>query len=390
MKKQQDADIIKEREEEIASFLEELKLCKDPRSKQGRSYTLAEIILLVLCAQICGFESLREYEMYGKMKLELLKRFLPFRQGVPSKSTISRVLSLFEPEYLEALLVRWMERIIQSHTAQKQIAIDGKTHRGTRTSKEEKLHLVSAYGVDSGLVLAQKKVSAKSNEVTAIPVLLDALHLAGQIVSIDAMGCQQFIADKIREKKADYVLALKGNQGQLHEEVALYFSKTHHLTACKQYETLDKGHGRFERRCCYATDNVSWLVHRRKWRDLKTIVMVESCCIQQQKKTREIRYFISSLPADPAVLLRSVRAHWGIESLHWCLDVIFREDDRVLWNRNFARNESTIRKLALNLLKKFQGISEYSSGKAKVALKTLRKLLVGSNDSFEKLILGTA
>ena len=218
-------------------------------------YSLAEIFLLVLCAQICGFESLREYEMYGETKLNLLRKFLPYRQGSPSKSTIARILSVFKPKILEQLFIGWMARIVGSNENQRQIAIDGKAHRGT-SHEEEKLHLVQAYGVDNGLVLGQDKVADKSNEITAIPVLLDAMQVTGQIITIDAMGTQKAIAEKIREKKADYILALKGNQGQLHEDIQLYFQEAGHLSACNQYEDVDKGHGRFKIRRCYVPNSI--------------------------------------------------------------------------------------------------------------------------------------
>lgn len=386
MIRKQSAEVLEEREEEISNFLQEIKEVQEIRSNRGRSYSLAEIFLLVLCAQLCGFESLREYEMYGEMKLPLLRKFLPYKKGHPSKSTIARVLSLFKPTCIELVLKRWMERIVSSCADQKQIAIDGKRHRGAQTSEEEGLHLVSAYGVESGLVLAQEKVANKSNEITAIPELLDALHIKGQIVTIDAMGCQKEIAKKIIAQKADYILALKGNQGQLHEDIAVYFNHTAHLKNCAQYEDLDKGHGRFETRRCYVTDQIKWLDNKEQWAGLKSIVAVESVCIIKGEETRETRFF-SSLPPAPKLSLRSVRAHWGIESMHWCLDVIFREDDRIIWNRNFAQNESIIRRLALNFLKKFQEICQYRIGNAKVALKTLRKILIGNNLDMEKLIM---
>lgn len=382
-------DVLEEREEEISYFLQEIKDVKEVRSSQGRSYSLAEIFLLVLCAQLCGFESLREYEMYGEMKLPLLRKFLPYKKGYPSKSTIARVLSLFKPKCIEMVLMKWMERIVSNYEGQKQIAIDGKRHRGAQTSVEEGLHLVNAYGVESGLVLAQEKVATKSNEITAIPELLDALHIKGQIVTIDAMGCQKEITKKIIEQKADYILALKGNQGHLHEDIAVYFNNEKHLNNSAQYEDLDKGHGRFETRRCYATDQIKWLANKEQWAGLKSILAVESVCLIKGKETRETRFFISSLAPDPKILLRSVRAHWGIESMHWCLDVIFREDDRVIWNRNFAQNEAIIRRLALNFLKKFQEICHYRIGNAKVALKTLRKILIGNDTDMEKLIMAT-
>lgn len=239
--------ILIEREAEISKFLNEFSEVQDPRSKRGRSFSLAELFLVVLCAQICGFESLREYSAYGKMKLKLLRKFLPYKHGSPSKSTIARILCLWDPACLEALLLKWMSCIVKSSEDQKHIAIDGKAHRGMQAEKEEdKLHLVHAFAVESGMLLGQEKVAEKSNEITAMPKLLDALYIEKQIVTIDAMGCQKEIAKKIREKKADYVLALKGNQGQLHADVELYLNDPHSLSKTQQFEIADKGHGRIE------------------------------------------------------------------------------------------------------------------------------------------------
>lgn len=388
MVKQVDEDIILERQEEIIGFIHELNDLEDPRSKQGRGFSLAEIFLLVLCAQICGFESLREYEAYGGMKINLLKQFLEYNHGYPSKSTICRVLSLFEPNFLETMLMKWMELIVKREDRQ-HIAIDGKTHCGFRKEDEDSLHLVHAYSVEAGLVLGQEKISDKSNEITAIPKLLNAMHIEKQIVTIDAMGCQKEIAKVIRDRKADYVLGLKGNQGRLHEDVELYFKDQNLLKRCSTTEQADKGHGRFEIRKCYVTDQIDWLEGKGDWKGLKSIACVEAFQIQNNKETREVRYFISSMPANPEAILRAVRAHWGIESMHWCLDVIFREDDRIIWNRNFARNEAIIRRCALNLIKKFREISSYRIGKAKMALKTIRKLLVGNDDNMALLLQGS-
>jgi predicted transposase YbfD/YdcC len=389
MVKKIDEDVVLERQEEIIGFIRELNDLKDPRSKQGRSFSLAEIFLLVLCAQICGFESLREYEAYGGMKINLLKQFLRYNHGHPSKSTICRVLSLFEPDFLEAMFMSWMELIVKKED-RKHIAIDGKTHCGFRKEDKDSLHLVHAYSAESGLVLGQEKVSDKSNEITAIPRLLNAMHIEKQIVTIDAMGCQKEIAKVIRDRKADYVLGLKGNHSDLHEDVALYFKDQNLLKRCTNNEKIDKGHGRFEIRRCYVSDQIDWLECKNSWKDLRSIACVETLQIQKCKETREVRYFISSLPANPDTILRAVRAHWGVESMHWCLDVIFREDDRIIWNKNFARNEAIIRRCALNLIKKFQDISSYRIGKAKMALKTIRKLLVGNDDNMTILLQGVS
>lgn len=383
-----DDEILIEREEEIGKFLKELPEDQDPRSKRGRSFSIGELFLVVLCAQICGFETLREYAAYGKMKLHLLRRFLPYKRGAPSKSTLARILSLWNPKCLEDLLLKWMSCIVRSNEEQKHIAIDGKAHRGIRAEEEEdKLHLVHAFAVESGMLLGQEKVAEKSNEITAIPKLLEALYIEKQIVTIDAMGCQKAIAKKIREKKADYVLALKGNQGQFHADIELFLNDPKQLAITKKCEIADKGHGRMEIRRCYVTDRIAWLDGKKEWADLKTIAKVERISLEKGVETKEERLFISSLAADPEKILTASRAHWGIENnLHWTLDVVFREDDRIIWNQNFARNESTIRRVALNFLKKFQGACEYNVGKAKVAIKTLRKLLIGDDQNMEKLL----
>lgn len=392
MKNGTNEEVLIEREAEINKFLAELSEEQDPRSKQGRSFSIGELFLVVLCAQICGFETLREYETYGKVKLNLLKRFLPYEHGAPSKSTLARILCILDPLLLEAFLLKWMNSIVKLQEDQKHIAIDGKAHRGVRADEDkDKLHLVHAFGVESGMLLGQEKVAEKSNEITAIPKLLDALYIEKQIVTIDAMGCQKAIAKKIREKKADYVLALKGNQGKLHADVELYLNDPKQLSKTKQCETLDKGHGRLEIRRCYVTDKITWLHGKTEWEDLKTIARVERVSIQEGIETKEDRYFISSLAANPKEILAASRAHWGVENnLHWVLDVVFREDDRIIWNQNFARNESTIRRIALNLLKKFQQVCDYKVGKTKVAIKTLRKVLFGNDDNMEKLIQGVS
>lgn len=362
---------------------------EDPRRGQGRRHTLVELLLLLLCAQICGFETLREYELYGKTKLNFLRKFSNYPHGAPSRSTLARLLAVLNPSYLEEVLIKWVKRMMNDH--QHQIAIDGKRHRGVVTGDdhEDNLHLVHAYGVESGIVFGQEKVSDKSNEITAIPVLLDAIEIEKQVISIDAMGCQKAIAEKIIDKKADYVLSLKGNQGQLHEDVRLYFEQAKHLANCQYAETHDKGHGRIETRKCYVTQEIDWLKEAQKsWSGLRTIVAVESIRLINQIQTREVRYFISSLAPDPHQLLTVIRGHWGVEAWHWCLDVIFREDDRIVWNRRFAHNEAIIRRVALNLLKKYQLAQNDFGKKSKVAIKSLRKLLFGHDDAMVQLVGG--
>ena len=284
-----------------------------------------------------------------------------------------------------------MQKIVASGESNKPkniqnvVAIDGKTHCG---AQGEGLHLVSAFDTRSGLILGEERVENKSNEITAIPLLLDLLIIKGNLVSIDAMGCQKAIAEKIISKNADYLLALKGNQNALLEEVRDYFGSKDCLKNCAVVTRMDKGHGRIEKRTCYATSDVSWISKISEWKKLKSIVMVIAERTIKGKKTVEKRFFISSATPDPIKLLCATRAHWGIEnSLHWVLDVIFGEDNRILWNQNIAQNESIIRRIALNLLKKYRLIIPTKSERSeKIAIKTLRKIIQHDDEGMFKLL----
>jgi predicted transposase YbfD/YdcC len=386
-----DEDILIERQEAVDSLLTEINLLDDVRINRTKKFTLGEIFFLVLCAQICGYETFREYETYGRLKINLLRKFLPYKNGHPSRSTIARVLALFEPKIMEQLFIKWMQKVLKQEDAkvsdneQDVLAVDGKTHRGLQG---ETLHLVSAFDTRSGLVLGEEKVNDKSNEITAIPELLDALEITGQLVSIDAMGCQTKIAAKIRSKNADYLLALKGNQGTLLQNVADYFESKDCLKECKMVVRTDKGHGRIETRTCYTTDKIDWLENKADWEDLRGIVMIEAKRLIKGKETTENRFYITSAAPEPAKMLGATRAHWGIEnSLHWVLDVIFGEDDRIIWNKNIAQNESIIRRIALNLLKKYRFVIPRKSERSeRIAIKTLRKVVVVDDDSMEQLL----
>lgn len=267
---------LKDREEDVENIIQSFLDLKDTRYVCNIHYSLAEVLFLVLCAQLCGCESFREYEYYGNVKLYFLQRYLPYKYGIPSHSTIGRILAIFEPRELERRFIECMQSIVdlqnqkedlQEHKEIKQAihetensvdienitSIDGKTHRGFKKKNDNNsLHIVSAFSTKHGLTLGQVKVGAKTNEITAIPHLLDMIHIAGQIVTIDAAGCQREIARKIRSKGADYILALKGNQGSLHEAVIDYFEEPDKLQGCSFYEIQSKGHGRIEHRQCYA------------------------------------------------------------------------------------------------------------------------------------------
>jgi len=314
----------------------------------------------VLCGSICGAQSWRDFVTFGEEKLSYLQNFLPYAHGIPSKNTFARVLSALDPDKFKVCFMAW----IQSFQAalKEVIAIDGKTLRKSvdKATARSAIHMVSAFATSSKLVLAQEKVDEKSNEITAIPKLLDLLALKGSIVSIDAMGTQKKIAKKIRQKKADYVLSLKDNHPTLHQDIVLFLSheiekmnknKTHKIV--DRYEEHDKGHGRIEQRICYVTDQLDWLAGREAWCDLKTVALIESQVILGGKTTTEQRYFISSLPANARQLAEAIRSHWAIEnSLHWVLDVTLGEDFSRVRKDHAPENMAIVRHLVLNLLQR--------------------------------------
>lgn len=389
--------ILEDREEEIESVIKSFLSLKDTRYSYNIYYTLEEVLFLVLCAQICGCDSLREYELYGKVKLGFLQRYLPYKHEIPSHTTIGRILAVLDPPELEKRFTECAQRIVSLQNQPKSlenqgqeisvIAVDGKTHRGFRKQDDgHSLHIVSAFATRGGLTLGQVKVPDKTNEITAIPDLLDMLHIAGQIVTIDAMGCQTEITRKICAKGANYILALKGNQGSLHQSVIDYFEEPGKLEKCSFYEQHNKGHGRIEHRQCYAAQPKIPEAFNQ-WQDFKTIAMVKSSRIIKGIEQQETRYFISSLKAHAQTFLPATRLHWGIENnSHWVLDVIFKEDDRVIWNRNIAYNESIIRRLGLNLLKAYQGVAQPLVRSDKPSLKVLRKLIIADDGRMEQLL----
>lgn len=330
----------------------------DPRVVGRTTYPLVEVVMIAICAVLCGAETWTEVEEFGESKREWLGKFLKLEEGIPSHDTFRRVFSILPAEDFESRFRAWVEQNFQVERGQV-IAIDGKTLRGAGLRA---LHLVSAWAHRSGIVLGQRKVDEKSNEITAVPRLLDDLYLAGCIVTLDAMGTQTKIAQKIIDKKADYVLALKGNQGQLHADVAEWFdwalaSKFQDMPHTFA-QTINKNHGRLEIRQCWAlADPRAFEVirHYDGWAGLQSIVMVkrERRALDNTPAPVETVFFISSLPPDADLLLTAIRAHWSIENnFHWTLDVVFREDDARLQVVNGAENFAILRHFALNILKR--------------------------------------
>lgn len=337
------------------SFLCHFDALEDPRVDRKKLYPLTEILFVVLCGSICGAQSWRDFVTFGEEKLDYLQRFLAFDNGIPSKNTFARVLSSLDPDGFKRCFIAWVQSF--QLAVKEVIAIDGKTLRKSfdKASGKTAIHMVSAFASATKLVLGQQKVSDKSNEITAIPKLLDLLALEGKIVSIDAMGTQKKIAKKIRQKKANYVLSLKGNHSTLHDDIRLFLSseigKPRNSKIVDRYEECDKGHGRIEQRICYVSSQLNWLEQRTDWCDLKTVAMIESHVTVGEKTSTEQRYFISSLPPDAKKIAESIRSHWAVEnSLHWVLDVTLREDDSRVRKYNAPENMAMVRHVILNML----------------------------------------
>jgi predicted transposase YbfD/YdcC len=332
----------------------------DPRYHHSPPHLLLDIITIALCAVICGANDWAAVAAYGRAKEGWLRTFLRLPNGIASADTFERVFAQIDPEQFQASFIRWVAAI--SHlTAGEVVAIDGKTLCGSvdRSNDRQAIHLVSAWASQNCLVLGQVKVDDKSNEITAIPELLGLLALPGCIVTIDAMGCQTEIAAQIVTQGADYVLALKKNQGQLYQEVARLFNDA--LTDPNQpipvetAQTIDKGHGRIEKRQAWSIsqpDYLKYLNPTGRWVGLQTVIRIDSQRQFNHQHTQETRYYISSLAGDPQRLNTIVRTHWTIENqLHWLLDVAFREDDSRVRRGHAAENLAVLRHIALNLLK---------------------------------------
>lgn len=329
----------------------------DPRNQRETNHKLIDIVTLTICAVISGSDEWVSIERYGKAKYEWLKTFLELPNGIPSHDTLARVFSVLSPVEFQQCFFEWTQSI-KEMVAGDVIAIDGKTLRRShdKSNSKKAIHIVNAWSKENKMVLGQLKTSEKSNEITAIPALLKILDIEDCIITIDAMGCQREIAKEIIEQKADYVLALKGNQNDLHDDVRVFFDglKEDSRSIAYQFEeTFDKGHGRIEVRRHYTSTQIDWLPNKNRWKNLNMIGMVESERCVNGETSIENRYYISSLTCDAKKFGQCVRDHWQVENcLHWVLDVAFREDESRIRIGNSAENLSWIRKMALNLLKK--------------------------------------
>jgi predicted transposase YbfD/YdcC len=331
--------------------------------ERNREHLLEEILLIAIAAVLSGAESWNDIEEYGNCKRDWLGSFLTLPHGIPSHDTFNRVFAALDPEELEKGFVAWVSSIAKL-TAGEVVAIDGKALCGTRQAGNKGIvHMVSAWAENNGLVLGQRKVDEKSNEITAIPKLLEALELSGTVVTIDAMGCQKAIAEKIVAKKADYILAVKENQGHLLEEMKDSFRM---LASESVAEEIDCGHGRVEKRTCSVMSDTSLLENAAEWTALRGLVRIEAERYHKVsgKMEREIRYYITTLKPEALPLNRMIRQHWGIENkLHWVLDVAFGEDGSRKRVGHAAQNFSLLNRIALNLLKQDTHLKRGIKGK---------------------------
>ena len=370
--------------DETVVFSSHFKDLRDPRQQGKVCYPLDEVLLLCLFAVLAGAECFTEIALFGVKKLKFLRRFRPFMDGTPAHDHLGDILAVLDAEQFQRCFVAW----VASSTGMPEgvTAIDGKTVRrsGNKRSGKAAIHMVSAFAARQRLVLGQVKVAEKSNEIMAIPRLLDMLAIEGAIVTIDAMGCQREIAKKIIAKKADYVLALKGNQGSLQEDVEIFAveqkAKGFADTRISRDTTVDGDHGRIETRTTTVIHDVEWLQIRHDWPGLNAVVMVESSREVSGKTEMETRFYVTSLVMLAHLLGPVVRSHWSVEnSLHWIMDMIFRDDECRVRTEHAPANFAAIKHMAQNLLRNAPG---------KTSLRSRRKAAGWDDDFLAGLVTG--
>jgi len=351
-----------------------LRGIEDERQEWKVEHKLPDIVLIVLMALLANADDWQEIGIFAKSNEEVLKKYIPLENGIPSHDTIQRVMSCIKPEVMRRVNVLWNELLNsdEGEKIKKILCIDGKTMRGNGNKNQDPLHVVSAWLKENGVCFGQKSCDSKGKEIPMIEELLDTISVKNQIVTMDAIGTQVDIAKKIIKGKGDYVLAVKGNQPTLHENITLYFDDEEFISRIKTeglyLKTVEKARGQIETREYFQTDDIKWLPNRENWSGLKTIGMTRSKCKSEKGETSETRYFISSLEPDADQFSQAVRGHWSVESMHWHLDVTFREDHNQTLEKNAAENMNILRKFALSILKVFELDKKYSLKKKRFAI----------------------
>lgn len=398
-KKIENIEVLIEREELFNEMITNKTLnLEDPRRKNGGNirHLLEEILLVWLCGLICELYTYTDIEWNAALQISFFRRFYPYKYGAPSRCTIARLIAVLDPKVLESLLQESIKNVRKTSPGGElqTIAIDGKTNRGTQKTDElqSALHVVSAFDTNQGITLAQEIVPAKKNEIIAIKTILPRLNIKNKTITIDAMGTQKDIAQMIRDQKANYILAVKENQKTIFLAIQVFFNKKENQKKFIIHQENNNGHGRSEVRTCYAVGNVMdelpWLINEG-WADFQTIIKVTNQCTKNGITTVATRYFMTNLAPDAEKLAYAIRSHWSIESMHWTLDVSFREDDRIVWNRNLAQNESTARRIILNMLKGFRESFKKPNSKSLPTFNLLRKILYQDYDMLESFLRGT-
>lgn len=368
-------------------FIEYCEYIEDYRQEGKISHPLKDIIFTAVAATIGNANSWPQVESFAETHEEWLKKYIELPNGIPSHDTFERVFDRIDPKQFAKAFNAWTNDIAD-RSNQAVVAIDGKTLRGSFDNELGKsaIHIVNAWISTNGLILGQLKTNTKSNEITAIPELLDMLFLKNCIITIDAMGCQKDIAKKIIDKKADYVLALKGNHKTLYEDVITWFNDAEKENfkdfEVDSFSTIDKGHGRIDRRKYYITDDIEWLSSKNDWRGLKSIGMAIRESTVNDKTTIEKRYFICSIEPLANLFAKAVRSHWGIESIHWLLDVVLKEDSSRERKNNGPENKSLLNKVVLNKLKQYKD-------KKKISNPTKRYKASGNINYLEEIMFTT-
>jgi predicted transposase YbfD/YdcC len=360
---------------------------EDPRMDRTKEHKLSDILAIAICASICGVDDWTKMEFFGKCKEKWFRTFLELPKGIPSHDTFRRVFILLDPDAFEACFIRWVDGLVEA-SGGRLIAVDGKSLRGSfdRANAKAAIHMVSAWCDANQMVLGQVATEEKSNEIKAIPRLLKLIDIDKAVVTVDAMGCQKQIARTIVDEGGDYVLQLKGNQGGLHEETEALFDQCLRDDCLgiehTQATTLNKGHGRIERRTIWATEEIGWFAERHRWAKLRSLIRVRCERTINGQTSQEHHYYLSSLPAaDPEKLLGYIRGHWAVENrLHWSLDISFDDDGRRTRTGHGAENASRLARIALNLLK--------AENSRKASIKAKRMMCGWDHDYLLKVLLG--